>query len=174
MKKQLIVICLLLQFSMADAQDIGRERASISIDLAALMKENAVIIGFSHRLSDHWSAEGSISPGLPGRKMSDPERQEHEEMLTGETIAENDSGKPEVLGLGFRFWKDGYMTGSFISISCMYGIGAESDIRIGAGYAIRLLKGTSMSIGYETGLLRHGNNDEITGEGLNIRFTFIF
>ncbi len=125
--------------------------AAVSLDLVSAIMKERTDIGFSHPVSDGWSAEGRMSIPFPGSGQG-----------TAEFI------------IGTRFWTGGFYEGIYLGIWCSHDTEGVMDMAAGFGYAAKLWKSISISAGYETKLAESIRERYFNTEGIRININYIF
>lgn len=125
-KAIIILICL---GTAASGQNSGR----IGADIAETAGNGNLRIIISHSFAPHWSSEASASFRIINRLSGHP------------FFSEEGHSEWEI---GFRYWPEKYRKGFSISLGAVHGSERKTDMKIGAGYSIPIIRNIDIGIGY--------------------------
>ncbi len=175
MRLVFVILCI-LSYATASGQTQEKARASLCIDLAAIITERNVRFGFSHSFSERWSAEGKASIRFIRHETEMTEEDRHEEMLEGK----EESGEipdenlyPE-FRIGFRFWPGRYCSGAYVAVYCLHDLKYGTDMTIGCGYAFKVWKCLGITAGYELDIRKCITGGRFSTDGISLGINYIF
>lgn len=158
----------------ASGQSRPEAKAAVSAELASIIMKRQIGLGFSHPITERWSAEGRMALQIPEKGGKTAEEEEHDSSLS----AEDSSGKmmrlrPQIM-LGTRFWPCGFMEGAYLGLYGVHSVGAGIDITAGCGYTAGIWKGLKISAGYEMKLDKNAVERDFNADGITISINYIF
>ncbi len=158
----------------AHGRDKDGFKASVSADITSIILNGNISIGFSHRFSEKWSANGGATLQIPKSSKYDEEKEEHDSMLS-------ESGELPVwkktypeFRMGIRFWPEKFLDGPYMAVGCSHGVRSGTDMIVGCGYAAGIWKGLGISAGYEIMLIDSLRNGLLNTKGITIRIHYRF
>ncbi len=172
--KLFFVIIGLVTCVTASGQKGPDAKIAFSVDIASLIMNRSINIGFSHPLSAKWTSEGKIGIQIP-EADKDEEKKEHEVLLGGRYSVKRSIAElsPE-LRMGARFWPSKALHGAYMGISCSYNSEKGTDLVLGCGYSAAIWKNIGMSAGYELKLIECLEGGIFNTAGITITIDYKF
>ncbi len=173
MRLTTIMLCLFACIS-ASGQKTAERTANLSIDIAAIITDRDMRLGFSHSVTGKWSAETGASLQILRSSEIPEEEAGHDSMLSdGDEEMKFRKLRPE-FRIGMKFWPGEYSEGWHLGIYCIHGLSSGTDLAIGFGYAAAIWRNIGISAGYELKLLDSVRRERFGTEGITIKLNYSF
>lgn len=155
-----------------------RKRGLIGFNPAAAIVQGNVEIHIAHEFSGHWSVNGMASVRLSGLKRENNEEElehynEFGHITTVDCPADDGAGIFTGL-LAAYYWPQHCFEGPFLSLGGKFSDNGKADLRIGAGYMIRIWKNIYADLSYCIDLISSSGSDRLHGEMTSIGISIVF
>lgn len=169
-----MIACMISAGTICFGQQPSGHGSMVGLDMSDALSECRFGIMASLAISDKWSVgtEAVFSPMI--RSTRGEEEIMHETILTGNDTAGNAVRPAGHIGcLSMRYWPERAFKGLFLSLGIKAGESITTNVVTGIGYNMKVWKSLTLSVRYETDLIRTSGTLQNTGD-LSISLNYIF
>lgn len=163
----MILACMRCAGSVPPDGKQGKSMAGIDVSTVSAYYD--IRIGFSHAISERWTAGGTvcIGTGIGTRKDKSTEKAEHELEFADEDSVVETAGRPgHSESAVMQFWPRKAYDGMFFLIGGRHSNERKVECILGLGYLLPLWKGLAATVSVETGIGRTADDGRRAALGI--------